>query len=144
MEIMMTLSSDQLARLRRVFLGLTGLTCLAFALGALTLGRPDPFSPLVPLGMGVIAALAIGGAAFIAGDAVASQTEDEGYDRDRSRAERWGYWVALLMYPIFGVALSFDWIEFPVAFAAMGTLTGATYLLVFVLLDARGAPLAEE
>ena len=48
------------------------------------------------------------------------------------------YWVALLLYPIFGLLLSFGWVAPGVAFAAMGTLTGAAFLLLFVWFDLRG------
>ena len=50
---------------------------------------------------------------------------------DKRRAEAHAFWIALMMYPIFGILMTTGAVALPTAFAAMGTLTGAAYLLLF-------------
>ncbi|MEM1065594.1 MAG: hypothetical protein AAF771_16830 [Pseudomonadota bacterium] len=133
------ITSDTIATIRLIALSATGLVCLAYALFALALGRPDPFSPWIPLGIGVFAAATIALTAFAAGDDAAEIATDELYFAESHRAQRIGYWIAVALYPAFGVALGSGWVSYPVAFAAMGTLTGAAFLLSFAILNLRGA-----
>jgi hypothetical protein len=43
-----------------------------------------------------------------------------------------------MLYPIFGVLMAMGAVALPTAFAAMGTLMGAAYLLLFTYYDAKG------
>ncbi len=135
---MTKISADSIIRVRQIMLGLTGLACLGYAIAALVTGRPDPVAFWVPGAFGILAALVITGSFFLAGRAQGQVASDELYHAENARAQRIAYWVALGLYPLFGVLLAAGLVTFPVAFAAMGTLTGAAYLLLFVLLNARG------
>ena len=57
---------------------------------------------------------------------------------DERRAEAHAFWIALMLYPIFGVLIATGTVALPSAFAAMGTLTGAAYLLLFTYYGAMG------
>ena len=57
---------------------------------------------------------------------------------DKRRAEAHAYWIELTLYPIFGILMTTGAVALPTAFAAMGTLTGAAYLLLFTYYDAMG------
>ena len=116
----------------------TGLICLAYALGALALGRPDPFSGWLPGLFGVVAAVMITSVALVAGPKHARMAADESYVADTRRAAGHAFWIALLLYPLFAVPLAQGWITHQVAYAAMGTLTGAAYLLLFCWFDRKG------
>ena len=117
---------------------ITGLTCLAFAVLALLQMRPDPF-PFWILGiLELISAVLIFAMATAAGRKSAQQAFDEGKIMDKRRAEAHAFWVALMLYPIFGVLMATGAIDLPTAFAAMSTLTGAAYLLLFTYYDAMG------
>lgn len=130
-------SPDFIMRTRQICLGLTGLICLAYAVGAVLGGTPQPFSPWLPGLMGLLAAAAITLSAFVAGQHNARRAMDEFYRSVDHRAQRYAYWFALALYPAFGLLLGFDMLDYPVAFAAMGTLTGAAYLLLVTLFDLR-------
>lgn len=132
------ISSEKLSKIRSTLLGVTGATCLIYAVMSLLLGRPDPMPFWIPgiLGFGSAALIAV--AAIFAGQKNAEQATDEGYLTDRRRAESYAYWIALLLYPAFAVPIAKGWLGWPTAFAAMGTITGATFLLLFVWFDTRG------
>ena len=74
----------------------------------------------------------------VAGDANTERAMDESYYADCARAQQIAFWVAIFMYPAFSVPLALDLIDLAVVFPAMGTLTGATFLLLFVWFDLRG------
>ena len=57
---------------------------------------------------------------------------------DKRRAEAHAFWIALMLYPIFGGLMAMGAVALHTAFAAMGTLTGAAYLLLFTYYDAMG------
>ena len=57
---------------------------------------------------------------------------------DKRCAEAHAFWIALMLYPIFGPSWPWAQLPCPTAFAAMGTLTGAAYLLLFTYYDAMG------
>ena len=116
----------------------TGLICLGYAILAMIEGRPDPFSSWLPGIAGIMAALTILLTGFWAGSKAASMAVDEGYRADTRRAAGIAFWIALLLYPVFGLALAQGWVGHGVAFAAMGTLTGAAYLLLFCWFDGQG------
>lgn len=132
------LSSEKLSDIRVAVLGLTGLICLVYACLALFFGDPDPMPFWIPGLAGLASAAIITIAARAAGRKNTRRAVDEGYFADSHMAQRMAYWVALLLYPIFGLLLSFGWVAPGVAFAAMGTLTGAAFLLLFVWFDLRG------
>lgn len=118
-------------------LGVGGVLLIYAAL-ALAFGDPQAFSGWVPGAAGFGAAALITLAAVLAGNRAAEMATDEGYRADRQRAESWAFWIALLLYPGFAPLVAFDLVSFPVAFAAMGALTGAAFLLLFCWFDLRG------
>ena len=130
--------SELFAVTRVVMFGLTGLACLIYAGLALATGNPVPMPAWIPGGLGALSALILWITGSAIGDTASAQAMDEGYDADVTRAQQIGFWVAILLYPIFSVFLMMGFVDWPVAFAAMGTLTGATFLLLFVLFDLRG------
>lgn len=132
------ISAPLLSRIRLVGLTATGLVCLAFGLSAMILGRPDPFAPWIPVLVGGGAALTIAISALAAGDRNAEIATDELYFSESRRAQILGFWVAVLMYPVFGVAIDNGWITYPVAFSAMGTFTAAAFPLSFSIFNIRG------
>ena len=130
------ISTDTLSTFRRIMFAITGLTCLAYAGLALVQMRPDPFPFWIPGILGLISAALIFALAAAAGRSTAQQTFDEGYIMDKRRAEAQAFWVALMLYPIFGLFMATGAVALPTAFAAMGTFTGAAYLLLFTYPDA--------
>ena len=132
------LTSDSLSSFRRIMFAITGLTCLAYAVLALLQMRPDPFPFWIPGILGLISAALIFALAAAAGRKNAQQAFDEGYIMDKRRAEAHAFWIALMLYPIFGILMATGTVALPTAFAAMGTLTGAAYLLLFTYYDAMG------
>lgn len=132
------LSSDTLSTIRVTVLGITGVICFLYAVLALLQGRADPMPFWVPGLAGFGSAAVITLAAMGAGRKNTEMAIDEGYHADNHRAQRIGYWIALLLYPLFGLLLSQGIVTWSVAFAAMGTLTGGAYLLLFVWFDLQG------
>lgn len=130
------ISTDTLSTFRRIMFAITGLTCLAYAGLALVQMRPDPFPFWIPGILGLISAALIFALAAAAGRNTAQQAFDEGYIMDKRRAEAQAFWVALMLYPIFGLFMATGAVALPTAFAAMGTLTGAAYPLLFTYHDA--------
>jgi hypothetical protein len=128
------ISTDTLSTFRRIMFAITGLTCLAYAGLALVQMRPDPFPFWIPGILGLISAALIFALAAAAGRNTAQQSLDEGYIMDKRRAEAQAFWVALMLYPNFGLFMGA--VALPTAFAAMGTLTGAAYPLLFTYHDA--------
>lgn len=131
----MTLATFEI--LRRMTLGATGVICLVYAVLSLLGGRPDPMPFWIPGAAGALAGLVLSLGARLNPKSAADAT-DEGYRADWGRAQQHAFWVALLLYPLFGVLLALGWVGFHTAFAAMGTLTGAAVLLLFVRYDLQG------
>lgn len=123
--------------MRRIVLGVTGAICLAYAGGVIMAGGPRPFAPWLPGSAGVLSGLAIY-LAWRADKRVARMASDEGYAMDWGRAQRHAYWVALGLYPVFGLLLGGGIVDFEQAFAAIGTLTGGAVLTLFVIYDLMG------
>ena len=132
------LSSDSLSTFRRIMFAITGLTCLAYAMLALFQMRPDPFPFWIPGILGLISAALIFALAAAAGRKSAQQAFDEAYIMDKRRAEAHAFWIALMLHPIFRILMATGTVAPPTAFAAMGTLAGAAYLLLFSYYDAIG------
>ena len=131
------MTSDKLAVLRMGVLGLTGAVCFLYAVLALALGRPDPMAWWIPGLFGAISGVLIFVGARVAGPRHAGMAFDEGYHADNHRAQRIAYWVALMLYPVFGIFLAFGLVAPAVAFATMGTITGGSYLVLFAWFDHR-------
>jgi len=110
----------------------------SYGVSALILGRPDPMWSGIPAIAGFGAGAIIWTSALRSGARVAGATFDELYEAEWSRALGLSYWFAIGLYPLVSVFLVLDMIEHPVAFAAMGTLTGSAPLLLYCLISARG------
>ena len=132
------LTSDSLSRFRGIMFAIMGLTCLAYAVLALLQMRPDPFPFWIPGSLGLISAALIFALASAAGRKRVQQAFDEGYIMDKRRAQAHAFWIALMLYPIFGILMTTGAVALHTAFAAMGTLTGAAYLSLFTYYDAMG------
>ena len=131
------LTSDSLSSFRRIMFAITGLTCLACAALALLQVRPDPFPFWIPGILGIISAALIFALAAV-GRKNAKQAFVEGYIMDKRRAQAHAFWIALMLHPIFRILMATGTVAPPTAFAAMGTLAGAAYLLLFSYYDAIG------
>ncbi|NDI03666.1 MAG: hypothetical protein EBY77_05840 [Rhodobacteraceae bacterium] len=131
------LTSDSLSSFRRIMFAITGLTCLAYAALALLQVRPDPFPFWIPGILGIISAALIFALAAV-GRKNAKQAFVEGYIMDKRRAQAHAFWIAIIFLPIFGIFMATGTVALPTAFAAMGTLAGAAYLLLFTYYDAMG------
>ena len=131
------LTSDSLSSFRRIMFAITGLTCLAYAALALLQVRPDPFPFWIPGILGIISAALIFALAAV-GRKNAKQAFVEGYIMDKRRAQAHAFWIAMIFLPIFGILMATGTVALPTAFAAMGTLAGAAYLLLFTYYDAMG------
>lgn len=131
------LTSDSLSSFRRIMFAITGLTCLAYAALALLQVRPDPFPFWIPGILGIISAALIFALAAV-GRKNAKQAFVEGYIMDKRRAQAHAFWIAMIFLPIFGIFMATGTVALPTAFAAMGTLAGAAYLLLFTYYDAIG------
>ena len=131
------LRSDSLSTFHRIMFAIMGLTCLACAVLALLQVCPDPFPFWIPGILGIISAALIFALAA-AGRKNTKHAFDEGYIMDKRRAEAHAFWIALIFHPIFGILMATGTVALPTAFAAMGTLAGAAYLLLFTYYDAMG------
>ena len=132
------LTSQNLANLRASLFGVTGAICFLYAALALLNGRPDPMPFWIPAAFGIMSAVVIFIGAQLAGRDRAAQAFDEGYAADRQKAERYAFWIALMLYPLFALPLINGLINAPTAYAAMGTLTGGSYLVLAVWFEKRG------
>lgn len=132
------LTSDSLSTFRLIIFAIMGLTCLAYAVLALLQMRPDPFPFWIPGILALISAALIFAPAAAAGRKNAQRAFDESYIMDKRRAEAHAFWIALMLYPICGILIATGTVALPTAFAAMGNLTGAAYLLLFTYYDAMG------
>ena len=131
------LRSDSLSTFHHIMFAIMGLTCLACAVLALLQVRPDPFPFWIPGILGIISAALIFALAAV-GRKNAKQAFVEGYIMDKRRAQAHAFWIAMIFLPIFGIFMATGTVALPTAFAAMGTLAGAAYLLLFTYYDAMG------
>lgn len=133
----MTLTDTDIAKVRTVLLCMVGLSCLIYAVLALAQNSPQPIWWFIPAAMGCLASLGIF-VAFAMGSATARKmASDEMYQQINHRAQRHAYWVALWLYPAFAMLVITFGIEWNTVFAAMGTLTGAAYLLLLTFYEWR-------
>ncbi len=126
------MTAKSLTLLRNSLFSLLGLVLVSYAIGVLLTGRPDPFWPLAPAIAGGVTALVVSLGALIAGRRASAVTWDEMARREWHGCLRFGYWVAVWLYPVFAMLLLTDRVDYPQAFAAMGTLTGAAPFLMFL------------
>lgn len=131
-------SADSIANTRVAVFGLTGGVCLLYIVMALATGRPDPMPFWIPGVCGVLAGLVLTVTSRAAGRRSAEMAWDEGYASDARGAAAIAFWIALLLYPAFGVLISLGLIAWDMAFAIMGLLTGGSYLLLLAWFDLRG------
>jgi uncharacterized membrane protein YhaH (DUF805 family) len=128
----MTLQDTDIAKVRTVLLCLAGLSCLLYAVLAIAQNVPQPIWWFVPMAMGALAGVGIFVAFAMATPAARRMAKDEMYVETAHRAQRHAYWVLFGLYPIFAIAIFVFGLEWNTAFAAMGTLTGAAYLLLLM------------
>ena len=131
-------NSENISNIRMIVFGVTGVLCLAYAILALIIQDPAPFPFWIPGASGVMAALVLWGTSFAAGEKYAGMAWDESYAVDARRAASIAFWIGILLHPMFGVLLALGLVDWPVAFAVMGTLTPAAYLLLLVSFDRQG------
>ena len=133
----MALQDTDISKVRTILLGITGLSCLVYAILAIAQNDPQPIWWFIPMTAGLLASVGIA-IAFLLGDSSARQmAHDEMYDELNHRAQRHAYWIAVLMYPIFAVVIMATGLSWETTFAAMGTLTGAAYLLLLTFYEWR-------
>jgi len=125
---------ESVSLIRRSSMGLTGGLCLIYAALVAATGDPTPIWPWSPVLLGGLTGLIIAASLALSGRAVAERATDELYRSQDHRAQRIGYWVALLLFPVFGALMSADAVTPALAFPMMGTLTAAAYLIPHALL----------
>jgi hypothetical protein len=135
----MTLTDEHIAKVRSFGLLGVAASCLLYAVLALFQNRPDPMLWFIPMTVGIFAAIMIWTVFLIAGRRMAKAATDEFFDEIRNRAQRHAYWIAVSLFAIFAYPLISGVIRFDTAFAAMGTITGAAYPLLFVIYEWRSA-----
>lgn len=129
--------SELISRLRTVFLGLTGLACVAYALGVVLTGRPDPVAWYIPGALGLFSAFAIMAVSLWAGQGPARAATDELYVAVRRRAEGQAYWLSMALFVAVAVASRMGLIALREGFVVLGCLMGGAFLLLFVWHDLR-------
>lgn len=78
--------------------------------------------------------------AFVFADPAARRmAADEMYIELTYRAQRHAYWIALALYPTFAMGVFVFGLKWTTVFAAMGTLTGASYLLLLTFYEWRAS-----
>ncbi|MEP5730669.1 MAG: hypothetical protein ABJL67_15010 [Sulfitobacter sp.] len=132
------MTSQSLDHIRMVSLALTGCVCLTYAVLVLATGQPDPMPVWIPGVAGLLALVTIWTSVAVSDTKSIEASFDEGFRADDGKAQKLGFWVAVWLYPVFGVPLYLEWITGFSAIAAMGTLTAAAYLLGTVVFDLRG------
>ncbi len=125
------MSAKSLMLLRNTFFSALGVILASYGVMVLASGRPDPFWPLAPALAGVITALVVSLGVWLAGRKTAAVAFDEYSRHEWHSSLRLGFWVAIWLYPLFAVLLVNNIVDYPQAFAAMGTLAAATPFLSF-------------
>ena len=133
------LNDIKIAKVRTTLLCITGLSCLLYAVLAIAQNRPDPIWWFVPSVTGILAMLGIFAAFSFASPAARSMAKDEMYIALAYRAQRHAYWISLFLYPIFAVGSYWGGLHWVTIFAAMGTLSGASYLLLLTFYEWRAS-----
>ena len=111
---------------------ITGLFCLIYATLALWHNTPNPMPFWIPFLLGISTFIVI--SIFRSNTTVNSTEKYKKYFTiPNMNAQSYSYWLCLLLYPFFGMLIFFGFVSYPVAFAAMGTLTGSIYLISCIL-----------
>ena len=129
---------EKLLIIRRLVFLAIGAVCVFYGLYYLLFGLTDRLNPFVPGSVGVAGAVILTLASAMGGRKVTQFVFDELSRAEWSKALKFGYWLAVALYPVFGVALWQGWVTHAQAFAVMGTFTGGVPLLFYSWLDARG------
>lgn len=132
------MTTDQLSKFRFALFLITGLVTASYGVLALLWNTPQPFWMWLPAICGIAAWAMIWIYAIRAGKKIQHATFDELFLLEWSQAVRFAYWFAIALYPVFGLFLVFGNLADGVAFASMGTLTGAAPLLAFCVISLRG------
>lgn len=135
----MSLNDTHIAAIRTGLLAITGLSCLVYAILAVSQNTPQPFWWFVPAALGILSSIGIFAAFAIAKPAARRMASDEMYVEMVHRAQRHAYWIALGLYPLFAVFTMGFGMGWDTAFAAMGMLTGAAYLLLLTYYEWRAS-----
>lgn len=132
------ISSSKLSAISAGAMALFGLAFWTY--GILTLILPRVFAPhgyiLAILGIALPIFLFV--TAAMAGKASATRAWDEGEARDSSRAHRFGFTVAWVVYLVFWLITSLGWGPLEAAFPAMGAFTGGSYCLYLGVVGLKG------
>lgn len=123
--------------LRSLLLGLTGLSCVTYALLAVLQGRPDPVGWWIPGAVGACAAALIFLAAVMVGRRATQIAMDELHILVNQRAQRHAYWVCLGLFVGVILLAKTGIVDWNTGFAVLGTLMGASYPLLFVFYEWR-------
>ncbi|WP_299413257.1 hypothetical protein [uncultured Sulfitobacter sp.] len=129
------ITPDTIATVRMIAFALAGLMCGGYALAALW-GIPSQNLPhFLPLGAGIIAAIAFALAALIVGPQNTNAALDESYHTDRRTAASTGFWAAIVIGTTLWLTSTGGTLQLAI------TLTGASavFLLTHALLDFRGS-----
>jgi hypothetical protein len=132
------MSGEGLVRLRGILMGFAGLVCLAYGVLAVATGVPNPMPIYIPGAAGIAATIAIYMAFWQSGKASRQAASDEMFNLEMNGAVKVGFWGGIALFPLFAPFLYASWITFDVAFAAIGTLMPAAYLLTFAVSTLRG------
>ena len=132
----MTVEKFQILR-RWVFL-IIGVTCVGYALIYLFLGLSGALSPFLPGVVGLLGGAILWAASLVSGRLVSGAVFDELSRQEWGKALKFGYWVAVGLYPVFGLLLWLGVVAPMQSFAVMGTLTGGLPLLYYTWLDGQG------
>lgn len=132
------MSVEKLLLIRRAVFVAIGLTCVFYGAVYLLAGLSNGLNPFLPGLVGVCGAIVLFAASLISGRSITQIVFDELSRAEWRKALTFGYWLAVAMYPIFGIALWQGWVDSPQVFAVMGTLTGGVPLLYYCWLDIRG------
>ncbi len=130
-------AEDRISQIRSVTLGLTGLVCLAYAGLALVTGHPEPFAWWIPGAMGLASALIITVSAVIGGRRASEAASDELYQSVNHAAQRHAYWVNIAVFVVIAPLSANGLIDMRTGLAVIGTMMGASYLLLLVVYEFR-------
>lgn len=133
----MILTDTRITKVRTVLLCITGLSCLLYAVLAIAQNRPDPIWWFIPSVTGGLAMIGIFAAFSFASPAARRMAQDEMYIELSYRAQRHAYWISVALYPIFAAGSFWGGLEWVTVFAAIGTLVGASYLLLLTFYEWR-------
>lgn len=129
---------ETLQFVRRCVFVIIGLTCVGYAMMYLVLGLSAVSNPFLPGIVGLLGAATIWGACLVSGHSISEAVFDELSRQEWGQALKFGYWLAVGLYPVFGVLLWLGMVGSEQSFAVMGTLTGGMPLLYYSWLDGRG------